>query len=556
MSARDVAAAHTHERAAGVGAPARRAEALQRGDEDDLRLVGGPSRSARRARPGRRAPRSRRASRSPRRRRGRIPRARSSVTPSRLQARAREHAVGRRRRLAAGLHEQETAGAERDLGLAGLEAALPEERRLLVAEHAHDRQPGLRRRPKTASESTIGGRSDAGTPNRSSSSSSQPVPPSAQSIVRPALLGLGHVRLTARQRVGEPRCDIAVGELAGLGGRARRPARGRAASGSCWPGTWRRARAPCARARAARDPRRRAPRQADVERRSCQTIAGWIGRPARALPDHEGLGLVRDRERRDVARRAMPAAASARVDRLDGGGRERRWILLDEPGLPGYDAGDGHDAPPAARAASASNAMQRVLDVPWSSARRTGSRRGQDDGVRRRVVGAAARPAAPRRPARRTGGRPRTPLRAASQPSAPAISAATAGARGDAAVAGLERDPRAPGEHVLEPQRTLVRAGVDHLDAEVLVRALERLGELGALARSARRGRRRGRRSDRAAARSAATSSPSLATSAAALVPASAVAGRADDRDASVRDGGRTPGSARAASTRSFAITR
>jgi hypothetical protein len=48
-----------------------------------------------------------------------------------------------RRRVAplAVVHQQEAAGAVRDLGLPGLEAGLSEQCRLLVTRNAHHRQP-------------------------------------------------------------------------------------------------------------------------------------------------------------------------------------------------------------------------------------------------------------------------------------------------------------------------------------------------------------------------------------------------------------------------------
>jgi hypothetical protein len=48
------------------------------------------------------------------------------------------------------------------------------------------------------------------------------------------------------------------------------------------------------------------------------------------------------------------------------------------------------------------------------------------------------------------------------------------------AVGGGEGQAGATREYVLEPERALVRAGVDHFSAQVLPRAIERLGELGA----------------------------------------------------------------------------
>ena len=54
----------------------------------------------------------------------------------------RDQPVSRRDGPIAGVHEHEAAGAVRALDLAGLEAGLPEERRLLVAEIARDRDAG------------------------------------------------------------------------------------------------------------------------------------------------------------------------------------------------------------------------------------------------------------------------------------------------------------------------------------------------------------------------------------------------------------------------------
>jgi len=52
---------------------------------------------------------------------------------------------------------------------------------------------------------------------------------------------------------------------------------------------------------------------------------------------------------------------------------------------------------------------------------------------------------------------------------------------GFAAVPALERDPGAPGQHVVDVQRTFVRGGVERLHGQVFVGAGERRAQLGSL---------------------------------------------------------------------------
>ena len=92
--------------------------------------------------------------------------------------------------------------------------------------------------------------------------------------------------------------------------RRARPRRRRcaaAATRASSPRSTGRGRGPCARGSA--PPAARAQRSA--VRRSCQTIAGWIGVPVRRVPDERRLALVRDPDRgelggADAARRPAP----------------------------------------------------------------------------------------------------------------------------------------------------------------------------------------------------------------------------------------------------------
>ena len=93
--------------------------------------------------------------------------------------------------------------------------------------------------------------------------------------------------------------------------------------------------------------------------------------------------------------------------------------------------------------------------VPYASAREhvRGAR-----SARGRRPGRRAAPASAARPRRARGrSRPRAAIVASSQPSTSAISARRRLGRLQAAVPGLDRDPRAAGEHVVEVQRALVR---------------------------------------------------------------------------------------------------
>ena len=63
--------------------------------------------------------------------------------------------------------------------------------------------------------------------------------------------------------------------------------------------------------------------QASAVRRSCQTMALWIGLPGRAVPDHRRLALVGDADARRCRR---PAARPSRARRVHGRDDARRQI--------------------------------------------------------------------------------------------------------------------------------------------------------------------------------------------------------------------------------------
>ena len=152
-----------------------------------------------------------------------------------------------------------------------------------------------------ASESTIGGSSARGMPNSSSSSSSQSPPPSGHRSERAALPA--SVTWTPPRRASSQRGDVAVGQVLALVD-ARR-----AATGASSRGTWRRARARCARAPALGVLAQRVRR-----RRRC-------GGPATRSPGARGAATRAPRPRtsrsgsRSRARRRRPAPRPPRPAR-------------------------------------------------------------------------------------------------------------------------------------------------------------------------------------------------------------------------------------------------
>ena len=229
-----------------------------------------------------------------------------------------EQPVARGDALGAGIEQREAAGAVGRFHHAGLEAALPDRRRLLVAGHAENAD-GARRTsrsvtPKSPAQSRTSGNSARGTPNSLHRSSSQAPRADIEQRGARGIAGIGRVHLAAGQPPQQKTVDGAEGELACVGSRARavhiveQP--GDLAGGEIrieqQPGLGGDLRL-VAGARASAS-------QKSAVRRSCQTMALWIGLPRGAVPDDRGLALIGDADAGDVfGRRAPPWPCASRT---------------------------------------------------------------------------------------------------------------------------------------------------------------------------------------------------------------------------------------------------
>ena len=130
-----------------------------------------------------------------------------------------------------------------------------------------------------------------------------------------------------------------------------------------------------------------ADRRTRAVRRSCQTIALWIGCAGLAVPDDGRLALVGDADRGDVAAAAACARPSASTRDAD----LRRPDLAAGRARPSRAAERSAGTPSARRATMApswSKTMARELVVPWSRARMYGTaeppqKRGEAPGITR-----------------------------------------------------------------------------------------------------------------------------------------------------------------------------
>ena len=118
---------------------------------------------------------------------------------------------------------------------------------------------------------------------------------------------VGDVRAAARQLPHEPGVDGAEGELAGVGALARAGDVVENPGDLASRKNRRRSPARCVRESSASCPSALSRSQTSAVRRSCQTMALWIGCAGLAVPDDRRLALVGDADRGDVA-----AAAPAR----------------------------------------------------------------------------------------------------------------------------------------------------------------------------------------------------------------------------------------------------
>ena len=222
-----------------------------------------------------RAPRSR-----PRRRAGRGRRAATAAAAPLDEHRALERvavgggrleqAVRRRRRVVARVHEHEAAGAVGRLALARRVAALPVERRLLVARDAADRQRAHRaarpppppRRSARSAAAARGRRRRARAARRPSRASR-----SETSSVREAFV--------TSVTCASPPVSFQTSHVSTVPKARPSRVRARAAATRAWsPRSTDRGRDRCARGSG----RRSSSRQRSAVRRSCQTIAGATGR--------------------------------------------------------------------------------------------------------------------------------------------------------------------------------------------------------------------------------------------------------------------------------------
>ena len=306
---------------------------------------------------GARSGRGRRAATAPpRRRRTPSPRARSCAPSPSASGRAQQ-AARRRHRLAAGVHQDERARAVRAFASPGVEAALAEQRRLLVAGDAGDRQ--RRAEDARASSDDLRRRHDLGQQRRGDAEQ-------RRAARRP--------RRASRGRAAACAMRWCVG---GVDARRRSAAR-RARCRRC------RTRARRGRAsRACEQPLELRPREVRVEdeagalrgrssaaaaraqrsavRRSCQTIAGCDRPAGLALPQHRRLALVRDADRRDVAR-LDAGVAHRRLRGRDDASQISSGSCSTQPGCGKCCGARGSRA--RARAAQSSTTRQVVPVVP------------------------------------------------------------------------------------------------------------------------------------------------------------------------------------------------
>ena len=215
-------------------------------------------------------------------------------------------------RLGPDAHVEHAAGAERDLGHARPDAALPDERRLLVADQGGDRRRAVER-TGDADDRRSSRRWRAG-PARgmrraSSTLASQPCAPRRRSPVTAGVGRVGDVKTSPSGEVPRhPGVDRADAQVAACDrGRPRR------AGGRPWSPI---------RSGANRSPSPCQTRQSPTVRRSCQPRPGPTGSPvARSQATVEARWLVTPTAATGPpsasAARATSRAASASVDRVE-----------------------------------------------------------------------------------------------------------------------------------------------------------------------------------------------------------------------------------------------
>ena len=195
----------------------------------------------------------------------------------------RQQAVPRRDRRRAGVEQQEAARAVSGLRHAGLEAGLAEERRLLVAGDAGDRDPGAEENRLRRAEDAAAVADFRQHRARHAGRAAAARRPSRRGGCRTAACARHWSRRSRGPPAGQPpeqeAVDRAEGERAALGARPRaghvveQPARA-----SC-PRSTGRAAGRCAGAPGLSAPSALSLAQVGGVRRSCQTMARWIGRP-------------------------------------------------------------------------------------------------------------------------------------------------------------------------------------------------------------------------------------------------------------------------------------
>ena len=275
--------------------------------------------------------------------------------------------------LGAGVEQREAAGAVGRFHHAGLEAALPDRRRLLVAGHAENadgraEQVGRGRAELAGAVAHLRQQRGRHAEQRGTGPSSHCAAADVEQQRARGIGGVGRVHLAAGEPPQQEAVDRAEGEPARFAPPRARRRRGRAARRSWWrrnrdraaARSWRRSRGSCPA---------RAQRVADVGGAPVLPDDGVVDRLAGgAVPDDGGLALIGDADAGDVLGARARPSPSPRA-------RSRPSPPRSPPGRARPSpAPDRSGAAPAARAASgssaASNTMARVEVVPWSMARR------------------------------------------------------------------------------------------------------------------------------------------------------------------------------------------
>ena len=238
--------------------------------------------------------------------------ARVARSPIQRPGDRRQQAARRELRLGADVHQQERARAERALGVAGLGAVLAEQRRLLIAGDAGDRdavgQAGhaLRLAEPARRRADLGQQRRRHAEQRAQLGLEAPRAEVEQQRAR-RVGDVGDVRLAARQPPDQEAVDGAEGDLAAPRRARAAPRRCPAATRSSSPRSRDRAPGRSARARAGSWP---AAFSCGADRRGAPVLPddGVADRAAVGpVPQHRGLALVGDADGGDPLARRRPS---------------------------------------------------------------------------------------------------------------------------------------------------------------------------------------------------------------------------------------------------------